>query len=117
MKFYKYLYIDENIKKPERVIWKLKHFAGQLNIYIICMTQDQDQLEFYHAGLLKQKYYKKNPPYVVGIANGYEGAMNIVNRIADETVKRNGTGDIKQYLLDRLKEEGNINDSGDTLYT
>ena len=45
-----------------------------------CTCKNRDLLEIYHSGILKQKYYKKkaNAPYIVGIAAGYSGAVDLV---------------------------------------
>ena len=57
-----------------------------------------DQLEIYEAKYLAQNYYKKNPPYVIGIAGSYEEAVSIIRQIAEETVAVQGNGRIKEYL-------------------
>jgi hypothetical protein len=98
MKFYKKLYIGESIKKPRRVIWKLRTHAGQLNIYVITAAEGSDQLEFYHSAFLKQKYYRKHPPYIIGIAGGREEALKIVEQITVECYERMQTANLKEYL-------------------
>ncbi len=101
MKFYKNLYIGETIKDAKKVKRKLATGAGQLGIYVITLCKGRDQLEIYHAAFLQQKYYRKNPPFIVGIANGYGEAVEIIQKIAEETYASNGSGDLKNYILDR----------------
>lgn len=101
MKFYKYLYIGSTIKDAQKIKRKLRVNAGQLGIYVIALCKGRDQLEIYHCALLQQRYYKKNPPHIIGIANGYEEAVEIIRQIAEETYKYNGDCDLKKYLLDR----------------
>lgn len=101
MKFYKKLYIGDTIKKPRRVKWKLKHNAGQLNIFVLTLAEGNDQLEIYHCAFLQQAYYKKNPPYVIGIANGYEEAVAIVCKITEETLLATGGANLKEYLFSK----------------
>lgn len=98
MKFYKDLYIGASVKKPEKVRWKLKVHAGQLNIYVIAMAEGDNQLEFYHCAFLKQKYYRKHPPYVIGIAGGREEALQIVAQITAECYGATKTANLKDYL-------------------
>lgn len=98
MKFYKNLYVGDTVKNPEKVKWKLKHRAGQMNIYVIAFAEGSDQLEFYHCAFLKQKYYRKHAPYIIGIANGREEAVEIVERIAMECFKAGRGGNLKDYL-------------------
>lgn len=99
MKFYKKLYVGESIKNPNKVKWKLRHNAGQFQIYVIALAGGDDQLEIYHCAFLQQKYYKKYPPYIIGIAGNYDEAVGIVIRITQEALEKNGTPDLKKYLL------------------
>lgn len=99
MKFYKNLYIGETIKNPNKVKRKLRRNAGQLNIYVIALAGGGDQLEIYHCGYLQQSYYRKHPPYIIGIGNGYEEAVNTVVKIVEETLENTGTPNIKNYLF------------------
>lgn len=99
MKFYKNLYVGEGIKHPNRVKWKLRHNAGQFQIYVIALASGQDQLEIYHCAFLQQKYYKKHPPYIIGIAKGYEDALDIVVEITEAALARYGYPDLKKYLF------------------
>ncbi|MCL2719353.1 MAG: hypothetical protein FWE14_11305 [Lachnospiraceae bacterium] len=100
MKFYKHLYIGESIKNPAAVKLKLKVNAGLFGIFIITLAEGENQLEIYHAAFLKQKLHRKYwPPYIIGIANGQEEAVNIVGKIAEECVKATGNAKLKDYLM------------------
>lgn len=99
MKFYKNLYIGDTVKKPEKVKWKLKHNAGQMNIYVITIAEGNDQLEFYHCAFLQQKYYRKHPPYIIGIAGGQQEALAIVEQIVKECFDATQSCKLKEYLL------------------
>lgn len=97
MKFYKYLYIGDTVKEPNKIKRKLKRHAG-LMIYIICIAQGADQLEIFHSAYLKQKYYRYHPPVIVGIASNYEEAVEIIVRITKECLKKTGGCNLKEYL-------------------
>jgi hypothetical protein len=103
MKFYKYLYIGESVKDPEKVKWKLKVNAGQLAFYVITLAEGSDQLEYYHAAFLKQKKLRRlsPPPYIIGIANGQAEAQEIVTKIVGECYAQTGTANLKEFLLKR----------------
>ncbi len=101
MKFYKDLYVGDTIKNIKKVKRKLWRNAGQVGIYVIALCEGQDQLEIYNSAYLQQKYYKKYPPYIIGIANGYDEAVGIVCKIAKEAYEVNQNCDLKKYLLDR----------------
>ncbi|MCL2052313.1 MAG: hypothetical protein FWG91_11405 [Lachnospiraceae bacterium] len=102
MKFYKHLYVGASIKNPKAVKIKLKINAGLIGIYIVALADGPDQLEFYHAALLKQKLLRKLcPPYIIGIAKGREEAENIIEKIAGECYEKTGTAKLKDYLLNK----------------
>ncbi|WP_155831402.1 MULTISPECIES: hypothetical protein [unclassified Butyrivibrio] len=97
--FYSNLYIGESIKNPRLVKWKLKHGAGQLFIYVITAPEMAGgQLEIKHCAVLKQKYYKRHPAFVYGIAGSYKEAVDIIVKLCDEANENGLTGDIKGYL-------------------
>ena len=108
MKFYKNLYIGESIKKPNKIKRRLKNHAKQLKIFVIILSKGTDQLEICHSILLGQPFYKKkeNRPCVVGIAGSYDEAVELVCRIAAESVERNGNADLKNYLFPELQGTG-----------
>ena len=100
MRFHKRLYIGESIKHPNKVKWKLRVGAGQLHVYVIVMSNNQsNQLECYHNGLLKQKFFRGQKLLVVGIAGDYTEAVSLITQITEECVKETGTGNIKDFLL------------------
>lgn len=102
MKFYKNLYIGDNVNNAATLKAKLKIHA-LVNAYVIALAQGKDQLEIYHAGYLKQKYYRKHPPVIIGIAADYEEAVEIVKKITDECVRETGECDLKEYLKKKVK--------------
>lgn len=99
MEVYPRLYVGEMVNNPDKLIHKLKKHAKRVDAYVITLSKNPyDQLEIYEAAYLARKYYKKNPPYVIGIAKNYEEAVGIVKQIAEETVKTQGNCYIKEYL-------------------
>ena len=50
--------------------------------------------------MLRQKYYKKkqNAPYIVGIAAGYSGAVDLVMDIIQDVLRETGAYDVKAYF-------------------
>ncbi len=97
--FHNNLYVGDSIKNPVLVKWKLKHGAGQLSIYVITEAVcDTDQLDIYHCAFLKQKYYKKHPAHVYGIASSYKEAIDLVIKISDESHVYGMDGNLIGYL-------------------
>lgn len=102
MKFYKKLYIGKTIKKPALVKWKLAHGAGQLKIYVITLAAGNDLLEIYHCAFLQQKFYKKYPPFIVGIAGSYDEAVSLVTEIVEEVYANTGGYAVKDYIMSKM---------------
>ena len=103
MHFYDKLYVGESVKHPERVKWKLRVAAGQFQIYLIIISQNGDnQLECFHNGLLKQKIFRRQNYFVVGLAGNYSEAVGLIEQITQDCVNATGTGNIKAFLLDGI---------------
>lgn len=99
MDMYPRLYVGESVKNPNKLIHKLQKHAKRIDAYVITLSKNPyDQLEIYKAGYLSQKYYRENPPYIIGIAAHYEEAVEIITRIAEETVAARGDCRLKEYL-------------------
>ncbi len=100
MKFYKYLYIGDTVSNPAKIKRRLKLHMG-VSVYVIALSMGPDQLEIFHGGYLKQKYYRSHPPIIVGIASCHEEAMEIVLKITQECLDATGGCDLKTYLKQR----------------
>lgn len=107
-KFYKYLYWDENIpeRKRNRIKWRLKVSRRDTPCYVLTLSEGRDQLEIYNSLILLQSYYRKNPKFIIGIAAGYEGAVNMVQQMAEDCYRKNGDADLKKYLAEQTEVSG-----------
>ena len=101
MKWYGKLYVGpEAAKKQSKIIWKL-------NIYLVTLASNgKDLFDILPSHLLKQKALRRNLPMIVGIAVGYEEAVDLVVGIVEETIQKTGGTDVRQYLKDKLEKEG-----------
>lgn len=105
MEWYPRLYIGDKVKNPDKTIKKLNRHAKFLNVYVLTLSNNpSDQLNIFKAGELSQRYYKNNPPYVIGIAADYEEAVALVEKIAVETLNETGDCRIKDYILSTINE-------------
>ena len=86
IKFYCDLYVSECWReKKERIIKKLRQNRLQPQVYVITLSQgSQNHLEFFSSLLLKQHVIRNAGLFVVGIADGYDGALSITAAIADD---------------------------------
>ncbi|MCI8886008.1 MAG: hypothetical protein HFG87_08520 [Dorea sp.] len=106
MRYYKHLYLAEGIRKKEKVIRKLEKNQLQMNIHIITLSQnEEDQLEIYNSMILLQPEFPHDDFFVVGIAKGYEDAVEMVEEITQEVYNKTKGADIRSYILEREQEE------------
>ena len=104
MYFYKDLYAGSSIEDPDEVKRNLLIGKGQFTIYVITLSPSRprpgaNQLEILHCALLKTPYYRENPPYIIGIANGKNEAVSVVRDLVQEAYDRTGSGDVRAYLF------------------
>ena len=102
LKFSPKIYLGESIKeeKLEKIKKKLEKNPFFSGMFLITLSRNvSDQLEIYAAKQLVQSYYKKNPPYVIGITATYEEALVIIEQIVQECLQTRGDCALKEYLL------------------
>ena len=104
MYFYRHLYVGSSIRDPEKIKERLRTEAGCPTIYVIALCQGPggpgaNQLELYHCANLQQPYYRKNPPFIIGIASGRIEAIEVVQQIVQEAYDHTGSGDVRAYLF------------------
>lgn len=101
MRFYKGLYMSPSLqKKRNRVIWSLRTGRPQPLVYVITLAKNNDLFEIYHSAMLKQKYYRnrENSPYIVGLATGYQGAVELTAGILEDVYKITGGCNVKEFF-------------------
>lgn len=107
LKWYKKLYIGDNSKKKApAVIKKVNQGKLQFDIYLITLaSNEKNLLEIIQANQLTQKTLRKLCPMIVGLAAGYTEALEVVEKIIEETYQKQGNTDVRRYLEERLTEE------------
>lgn len=99
--FYPKLYLGEGIKetKLDKIKKKLVENPLWANVYILTFARNSaDQLEFFDARQLTQRFYEQRPLLVLGIAKDYEDALQLVERITRECLNERGDCRLKEYL-------------------
>ena len=106
MEFYCNLYVSECWQeKKAKIIKKLKKNRIQPQVYVITLAQgEQNQLEFFSSILLKQHVFEHADLFIVGIADGYDEALAITEKITGEVYGKTGNLDLRKYFLDRQKD-------------
>ncbi len=106
MRYYKHLYLAEGIKKKEKIIRKLEEKKLQMNIHVITLARNEkNQLEIYNSMVFLQPNFPHDDLFVVGLAKGYEDAVEMVEEIAQEVYNKTKGADIRSYILEREQEE------------
>ena len=106
MRYYKHLYLAEGIKKKEKIIRKLEEKKLQMNIHVITLARNEkNQLEIYNSMVFLQPDFPYDDFLVVGLAKGYEDAVEMVEEIAREVYNKTKGADIRSYILEREQEE------------
>ncbi len=66
---------------------------------MIVYDRDISRLTIYHSLMLSQWYYKENPPgCIVGLANGREEALVVIEQITKEALLTTGEVSLVDYL-------------------
>jgi len=95
------LFVSSSIKERKIPAIKLgiNQGRGRLKLYLITLSNnDSDQLDIIHNSMLKQRLYRKLDLRIVGFANSYDEATQLVLDILNETISNTGTCNIKEYL-------------------
>ena len=96
--FYENLYIGATVKEPKKMIQKISLRKKLLHTYAIIEANGSDLFEIIHCMYLTQPYYRKHPPYVIGIANGYEEALGLISIIMEDLIKKNDSLEFKTFF-------------------
>ena len=99
MRFLKEMYVGEGIKNKQKVMWKLKHGAGMLDVYVISLSNGNDQLDCVKCSYFKQRAIRDNTGLIVGLAKGYSEAQNLIISMIEESLRETGSANVKEYLM------------------
>lgn len=106
MTWYDDLYVGKSIvHKKDKIKWKIRHNAGQLDIYVIALaSNEKNLLDIIPSYELLQKGYPKKKLHIIGLAGGYDEALEVAAAIVAEVYDRTGTFTVRSYLTG--KESG-----------
>ena len=104
MKWYNELYLGENvIKRKRKIINNIRFNKPQLGVYVITLaTNEKNSLDIYPSNVLLQKYYKKRDLTIVGIAEGREESLMLVQRIVMDCYNQTGQYLVKELVGDNI---------------
>lgn len=111
MKYYYNLYTTDTIRENKiRILSRIEKGEFVLNKYLIVLTKNEkNHLEFYDSAFVTQNLVEKDDLFVIGLAEGYGGAVRIVEEIVNEVLQVTGGTNIRRYLLAQQLEFENRN--------
>lgn len=106
MKWYQELYAGESIKKKTgKIKWKVNHNAVQLQIYLISFASNPENLlDIIPAWEVVQKHYPKKNLWIVGLAKGWNEAVEVATGILLEVYECTGGFKVREYLMNKTAE-------------
>ncbi|MBE5965232.1 MAG: hypothetical protein E7252_10010 [Lachnospira sp.] len=100
MTFNDFIYAGEKAtKKKNKIIKKLQKQKFLVNTYVVALPANEENLlDIYSAKMLLQPHYKDMPIHVVGVAQGYDEALELVRDIVDEVYTKTGSFKVSEFL-------------------
>jgi len=106
MKYYYNLYANDSVKEKKlQILNRINKGEFVINKYLVVLTQNErNHLEFFDSAYVSQKVVDKDDLFVIGLAEGYGGAVQIVETIVKEVLQMTGGTDIRTYLIEQQLE-------------
>ena len=100
------LYLDENSSlKKQEILKKLDKDEWQLEKYLIVLSKNEkNHLEIFNSVLLLQKAIDKDDLFLVGIAGGYQEALELIEQITRNVYDETKGTDIRNYIIKKQQE-------------
>lgn len=106
MRFYKYLFVQEElVKKKDKIIHKLKQKKVLLNCHIVALSStDKNQLDIYSSKYLFQPGFPTEDLFVVAIVKNHEDAMEFVEKLLKDVYNETKRTDMRSYILKKEQD-------------
>lgn len=100
MRWYHHLYMGTEARRDRyRIVGRIRWNKPQTDAYVITLASQADNLlDIYPSYVLLQKYYRQQEILIIGIAKGYDEAMEVMTRILMEVYEKTGTFNVKEYI-------------------
>ncbi len=104
MRWYQDLYVGYNVlENRNKVIRKIKNGKLQPGKYVLALPEnDYDVLDIYPAYVLTQKWYRKSDMVIVGITDGWEETLDMMQLVIMDCLNDTGNVNVKKYILDKM---------------
>ena len=100
MQWAEHLYLsDRTAAKKEKIIKKAEQGAGMVSIYLIALASNpQNLFDIFHAAHLKEPAFYRRNPFIVGIASGYDEALELVRHMVEDIYRETGGFRVREYF-------------------
>ncbi|MBQ8627235.1 MAG: hypothetical protein IJ419_13900 [Agathobacter sp.] len=107
MKWYKNLYLGENIApKARQIVNKIKKKRLTPDVYVIALASNsQNLLDIIPTWELLQLGYPTDNVRIIGLAQGKQEALELVTSIVDEVYQKTGNVKLQEYLKQMFFDE------------
>ncbi len=72
--------------------------AGLFSYVILPAESRTEQLEIIHSAFLAAERYRRQPPFICGVAKSRMGAIRLVGQIAADATRAGMPGELRRYL-------------------
>ncbi|MCR5302747.1 MAG: hypothetical protein K6E49_09960 [Lachnospiraceae bacterium] len=101
------VYVSDSVRpKLSSVKWKTACGIGMIGLHFITLADNsRDIFDIYPAAMLKQKRIRKSDRVIIGVADSYKGATELVRVMIDDCLKNAGNlSDIRGYYERYIKD-------------
>ena len=94
------LYLTEKTSpKKDKIIRKANRGIGMISIYFVTLASNEKNLfDIFHAAHLKQHAFYQQNSFVVGIASGYDEALDLVQQMIEDIYRETGSFRVREYF-------------------
>ncbi len=106
MRWAENLYLSEKTaKKKDKIVRMANRGIGMVSIYFIVLAANEKNLfEIFHGAYLKQPAFYRRDPFVVGIASGYEEALELLKQMVEDIYRETSGFLVREYFGERRQE-------------
>lgn len=103
MKFLQELYLGETIApKVDQIVKKIMTSKAVPNLYLIAIAGNPDNmLDLIPQWEVLQKGYPKEHLRIVGLADGKEDAIGLMQFMVEESLEKTGNANVRAYLEEK----------------
>ena len=107
VRFVDELYVSDTVRpKVSAIKWKMMCGIGMTYLFFITLADNsRDLFDIYPAARFKQKHMRKSDRVIIGIADSYKAAGDLISRMVTDCMERAGDlSDVRGYYESYIKD-------------